>query len=53
LKDVQLMLAAAKKAGASLPLTQIHQELLDKSVQAGRGAFDNSAIIEIFRERIE
>jgi 3-hydroxyisobutyrate dehydrogenase-like beta-hydroxyacid dehydrogenase len=51
LKDVGLMLAAAAKAGASLPLTQLHQELLNESVHAGRGDLDNSAIVEIFRDR--
>lgn len=51
LKDVQLMLAAAAQTGASLPLTSAHQRLLEDSVQAGRGALDNSAIIEIYRDR--
>jgi 3-hydroxyisobutyrate dehydrogenase-like beta-hydroxyacid dehydrogenase len=51
LKDVRWMIAAAAKSGASLPLTEVHQRLLDDSVQAGRGELDNSAVIEIFRDR--
>jgi len=51
LKDVRLMIAAAEKSGADLPLTRVHEELLEESVQAGRGPLDNSAIIEVFRDR--
>lgn len=51
LKDVCLMLTAGEKSGASLPLTRVHQKLLEASVEAGRGALDNSAIVEIFRDR--
>ncbi|HEY2839446.1 MAG TPA: NAD(P)-dependent oxidoreductase [Pirellulales bacterium] len=48
-KDVGLILAAGSKAGVSLPLSRLHQRLLEDSIEAGRGELDNSAIIEIFR----
>jgi 3-hydroxyisobutyrate dehydrogenase-like beta-hydroxyacid dehydrogenase len=49
LKDVRLMLAGADEAGAALPLSQIHAQLLEQAVSAGFGELDNSAIIKIYR----
>jgi len=49
LKDVRLILEAATKSGARLPLTQTHKELLAAAEAAGLGELDNSAILEMFR----
>jgi 3-hydroxyisobutyrate dehydrogenase-like beta-hydroxyacid dehydrogenase len=51
LKDVRLMLEAAAEAGAKLPLSEQHRQLLEQAEAAGLGALDNSAIIEVFRRR--
>jgi len=51
LKDVQLMLEAGRKAGAKMPLSELHRELLAQAEAAGLGALDNSAIIEVFRQK--
>ena len=48
-KDVRLMLAAAAKAGAKLPLSQVHEQLLATLATTGLADVDNSAIIEAFR----
>lgn len=45
-KDVGLMLDAAQRANARLPLSELHAELLDRLIAAGYGDADNSAIIE-------
>jgi 3-hydroxyisobutyrate dehydrogenase-like beta-hydroxyacid dehydrogenase len=49
LKDVDLILEAARSCGAQTPLSAIHRRLLEKAVEAGYGDADNSAIIEAFR----
>ena len=46
LKDVRLILEAGDAAGAWLPLSQLHRELLELSEQRGYGAADNSAVIK-------
>jgi 3-hydroxyisobutyrate dehydrogenase-like beta-hydroxyacid dehydrogenase len=51
LKDVRLMLEAAAEAGAKLPLSEQHRQLLEQAETAGLGALDNSAIIEVFRRK--
>ncbi len=48
LKDVRLMLDGAAEAGAALPLSQTHAQLLEQAVSAGYGELDNSAIIKIY-----
>ncbi|MFG0333788.1 MAG: NAD(P)-dependent oxidoreductase [Maioricimonas sp. JB049] len=48
LKDVRLMLSAARRAGAALPLTRQHEALLAQLVEAGHGEEDNSAILRAF-----
>jgi 2-hydroxy-3-oxopropionate reductase len=48
LKDVRLMLDAARLAGIALPLSACHERLLDSVVAAGLGGADNSAIITAF-----
>ncbi len=47
LKDVRLMLAAAKKSGAQLPFSKTHRKILAQAEAAGLGQLDNSAIIRI------
>lgn len=49
LKDVHLMLQAARAAGLSLPLTDTHRRLLDQAEAAGLGELDNSALLEVLR----
>lgn len=48
LKDVRLMVSAAGP-GAYLPLTGVHQKLLERAEEIGLGALDNSVIIEVLR----
>jgi 3-hydroxyisobutyrate dehydrogenase-like beta-hydroxyacid dehydrogenase len=48
LKDVRLMLAAASRAGLTLPLSETHRRLLELAEAAGLGQLDNSAIIRVF-----
>jgi 3-hydroxyisobutyrate dehydrogenase-like beta-hydroxyacid dehydrogenase len=45
LKDVRLILAAAKAKNAKAPLSEIHRQLLERLEAAGYGDADNSAII--------
>jgi 3-hydroxyisobutyrate dehydrogenase-like beta-hydroxyacid dehydrogenase len=45
LKDVELMLAAAKQAGIGLPFSEIHARLMREGVAAGEGDLDNAAIL--------
>ncbi|HZL90763.1 MAG TPA: NAD(P)-dependent oxidoreductase [Pirellulaceae bacterium] len=47
-KDVKLILEAAQKSGAKLPLTQLHELLLSALVAAGCGELDNSVIVRAF-----
>ncbi len=47
-KDVRLILAAGEAAGARLPLSQLHAELLAEREAAGDGDLDNSAVIRAF-----
>jgi len=49
LKDVELIIELAQRAGARIPLTDLHRDLLDAAVGAGLGEQDNSAVIELFR----
>lgn len=48
LKDVRLMLEAARAAGLELPLSATHARLLEEVVAAGLGTADNAAIITAF-----
>jgi 3-hydroxyisobutyrate dehydrogenase-like beta-hydroxyacid dehydrogenase len=47
-KDVKLILAAAEKTGAKLPLSQLHELLLSALVGVGCGELDNSVIVRAF-----
>ena len=52
LKDVDLMLAAARSAGQDLPLSEVHARLMRDAVAAGDGELDNAAIIRQFRREL-
>lgn len=45
LKDVELMLDAARHAGLQLPFSEIHARLMRDAVAAGEGELDNAAIL--------
>jgi 3-hydroxyisobutyrate dehydrogenase-like beta-hydroxyacid dehydrogenase len=52
LKDVHLMLEQAKRHGQSLPMLDVHCDVLEACVRAGEADLDNSAVIsEIARRR--
>ena len=51
LKDTQLMLDQARKAGQKLPLLEIHADVLQACVRHGDGEQDNSIVIEEIRRR--
>lgn len=51
LKDVHLILRTGLDVNAVLPLSQVHQELLEALTADGCGDLDNSAIIQAFREQ--
>jgi len=51
LKDVRLILAAGAKAGAALPLSELHERLLADLVARGLGECDNSGVIRAFGPR--
>jgi 3-hydroxyisobutyrate dehydrogenase-like beta-hydroxyacid dehydrogenase len=50
LKDVRLILGTGRTAGARLPLSELHEKLLDEAVERGLGSSDNSAVIELYRK---
>ncbi|HTZ02353.1 MAG TPA: NAD(P)-dependent oxidoreductase [Xanthobacteraceae bacterium] len=52
LKDTQLMLDQARKAGQELPLLSVHAEILQACVEHGEGERDNSIVIEEIRRRV-
>jgi len=47
LKDVRLMVRAARAAQFKLPFTHVHRQLLEAAERAGLGALDNSALIKV------
>lgn len=51
LKDTQLMLDQARKAGQRLPLLEIHADVLQACLRQGEGERDNSIVIEEVRRR--
>jgi 3-hydroxyisobutyrate dehydrogenase-like beta-hydroxyacid dehydrogenase len=51
LKDTQLMLDQARKAGQQLPLLEIHADVLAACMRHGDSDADNSIIIEELRRR--
>ena len=50
-KDVDLILAAAQKKGARIPLSVLHRDLLAEVEHAGFGDEDNSAVIRAFERK--
>jgi 3-hydroxyisobutyrate dehydrogenase-like beta-hydroxyacid dehydrogenase len=50
IKDVRLILAEADRGGATLPLSSVHLDLLERAEAAGFGELDNSAIIRIIED---
>jgi len=52
LKDTQLMLDQAQRAGQKLPLLEIHAEVLEACLRHGEGDQDNSIVIEEIRRRM-
>jgi 3-hydroxyisobutyrate dehydrogenase-like beta-hydroxyacid dehydrogenase len=48
LKDVRLILDQAARAGARVPLSEAHRELLERVVALGGGDDDNSAVIRAY-----
>ena len=51
LKDVRLMLDKAKAVGQTLPLLEVHEQILMACVQNGDGDRDNCVVIEEVRRR--
>jgi 3-hydroxyisobutyrate dehydrogenase/putative dehydrogenase len=49
-KDMGLVGAAAKHAGASVPLTAAARQLYEQAQQLGMGRLDDSALIEVLRK---
>jgi 3-hydroxyisobutyrate dehydrogenase-like beta-hydroxyacid dehydrogenase len=47
IKDVELMIEEAARAGQRLPFSELHRELLQRAQEAGLGELDNSAIIRV------
>ena len=47
-KDVRLILESGLRAGIDLPLSRVHDRLLDAAEKQGLGDADNSAIIRAF-----
>jgi 3-hydroxyisobutyrate dehydrogenase-like beta-hydroxyacid dehydrogenase len=52
LKDAQLMLDQARKAGQKLPLLEIHAQVLQACIDHGDSEADNSIVIEEIRRRV-
>lgn len=50
IKDVRLILEVAARGGATLPLSAVHLELLNRAEAAGHGEQDNSAIIRAIQD---
>ncbi len=46
-KDVRILLESARRIHARLPLSQVHEKLLEEAEAAGLGTLDNAAIIEV------
>jgi len=51
LKDVQLILEQARRAGQALPLTAVHADVLAACIRSGQADLDNSSVVEEIRRR--
>jgi 3-hydroxyisobutyrate dehydrogenase-like beta-hydroxyacid dehydrogenase len=49
LKDVRLIRELATRVGSITPLSDVHQELLQRAVALGLGDADNSAVLGVYR----
>ena len=49
IKDVRLILEEAARGGASLPMSDVHLDVLEQAEAAGLGELDNSAIIRVIQ----
>ncbi len=50
-KDVTLILAQAARLGMRLPMSDIHDTLLQQAIADGDGDIDNSAVVEVIRRQ--
>jgi len=50
LKDVRLIRELARRYGARTPLSDVHEQLLQRAIELGFGEADNSAVIEALGE---
>jgi 3-hydroxyisobutyrate dehydrogenase-like beta-hydroxyacid dehydrogenase len=50
-KDVQLIRDLAADCGASVPLTAVHEEILQRAIALGWGDADNSAVLCAYQNR--
>lgn len=53
LKDVRIIREAAEHVELELPLSTVHQRLLERAESLGLGSLDNSAILEAIRKCVE
>jgi 3-hydroxyisobutyrate dehydrogenase-like beta-hydroxyacid dehydrogenase len=53
LKDVRLIRELARRHGASVPLSEIHERLLDQAVAMGLGDADNSAVLGVYSAAVD
>ena len=51
LKDVRLILEESRRVGARAPLSELHRSLLEEAEQLGFGSADNSAVMEVYRQK--
>lgn len=50
-KDVRLIQVLAARAGARIPLTDVHEEILQQAIALGWGDADNSAVLCAYHNR--
>jgi 3-hydroxyisobutyrate dehydrogenase-like beta-hydroxyacid dehydrogenase len=49
-KDVRLMLELGRQTGQALPLSELHMEILQKSIARGDAELDNAAVIHVWTD---
>ena len=50
-KDVELILEFAKQIGASVPVSELHYDLLQRALELGAGPLDNAAIFQVYSDK--
>lgn len=50
-KDVKLILAQAERLGMRLPMSGVHDALLQQAIADGDGDIDNAAVVEVIRRQ--